>query len=431
MSRWETDLPLGELMARWLDDLGGQVKPVTGKLYQLHVMTHLLPFFEAPQLITRQRVSQYSSARLKVVKRTTVQKERSTLRSFLSWCHEQGYLPEPPEFPSLPRRAAGTPHPQRRRGKPTDLTPEECRAIIECMPPWSTPRGGRPPFPVRSRFIVAHELGLRPATMDGLAQPDHWSTGEGRVRITDEIDKARFGREVPLTQAAQDALESVARPGLLFGSHDYRPQLQKAAKATGLPLSKVATFCAYDLRHARATELAETGNLPGVAYVLGHKRVTTTSLYVRPGLRAAERVLEAACAADPITSIHRLASHRKPLELVRKCEGPDLNRYGVSPASTSRHQGSDAAGLIGSGAAETVRAQSVALLEAAVSGASEPPFDIAAYARAYIESREGVSIARRVLAGGDFAISAAIELASFDVSRAPAAESTTTQREES
>lgn len=423
MSRWETDLPLGELMARWLDDLVGQVKPVTAKLYQLHVSTHLLPFFESPHLITRSRISQYSSARLKVVKRTTVQKERSTLRGFLAWCHEQGYLPEPPEFPSLPRRAAGTPHPQRRRGKPTDLAPEECRAIISVMPAWSTPRGGRPPFPVQPRFIVAHELGFRPATMDGLSQPEHWSPGESRVRVTDEIDKARFGREVPLTQAAQDALESVARPGLLFGCHDYRPQLLKAAKATGLPMAKVATFCAYDLRHARATELAETGNLPGVAYVLGHKRVSTTSLYVRPGLKAAERVLEAAGAADPITSIHRLAKPRKSLEVVDKCERRDLNSYGVSTASTSSHRGSDEPAYLASGVVWTLEARAVALLEAAISGAPVSTADALDYVRASLltQGDERSLWIAQVIEGGAFTDRALVELARSDLARlAPA-----------
>ena len=40
------------------------------------------------------------------------------------------------------------------------------------------------------------------------------------------------------------------------------------------------TFTAHDLRQARLTQLAESGNLTGAAYLAGHKRVSTTALYV-------------------------------------------------------------------------------------------------------------------------------------------------------
>lgn len=48
---------------------------------------------------------------------------------------------------------------------------------------------------------------------------------------------------------------------------------------------------ALDLRHARATQWAETGNLVGVSYLPGHKQVTTTNKYARPNRAAAMRVL--------------------------------------------------------------------------------------------------------------------------------------------
>ncbi|MEO8181604.1 MAG: type II toxin-antitoxin system PemK/MazF family toxin [Deltaproteobacteria bacterium] len=44
------------------------------------------------------------------------------------------------------------------------------------------------------------------------------------------------------------------------GEHDYREQLKKAALAILAP-HKAATFTAYDFRHGRLTQLAETGNL--------------------------------------------------------------------------------------------------------------------------------------------------------------------------
>jgi integrase len=58
-----------------------------------------------------------------------------------------------------------------------------------------------------------------------------------------------------------------------------------------LPWERARTFTAYDLRHARATQWAESGNLVGVAYLLGHKQITTTNKYAKPNRAAAERVL--------------------------------------------------------------------------------------------------------------------------------------------
>jgi integrase len=125
-----------------------------------------------------------------------------------------------------------------------------------------------------------------------LSVPENYVRGSSLLVITEAIDKARFGREVPLTPRAREALDAVApRAGVIFGRHDYRPQLAKAA-AKVLPPERARTFTAYDLRHARATQWAEGGNLVGVAYLLGHKQVTTTNRYARPNEAAAKRVLK-------------------------------------------------------------------------------------------------------------------------------------------
>jgi hypothetical protein len=57
-------------------------------------------------------------------------------------------------------------------------------------------------------------------------------------------------------RAALDAVVPEAR--LIFGKHDHREQLKKAAEKA-LPPHKAATFTAYDLRHRRLRQLAETG----------------------------------------------------------------------------------------------------------------------------------------------------------------------------
>lgn len=400
---------LDELVRDWLDDLRGQIDAdTTAELYRLHWATHLAPFFGQAQAINTQTISAYCRARLKRVKRVTLQKERSTLSGFLGWCFERGYLAEPLELPPLPKRAPGTAWHQPRRGVATELSVEEVACLLAALPMWSTPRGGRDAFPIRARFIVEYETALRPATLDALSCPEHWHRGRNTLTVTDEIDKARFGREVPLTASAQAAMESVCRRGLIFGAHDYRHQLEKAAQQV-LSAAKAKTFCAYDLRHARLTHLAETGNLPGVAYIAGHKRVTTTALYVRPGMRAAKRTL----AHELAPSIEVLA-------------GSLPWRFESSPSHKSGHHsriGSPAssAKLLADGApADPLAAAALSLLEAAAGGGEVDLDQLQAFARAALESTELGRLALGVLDGGPHAPRRALELAQLLASAAAA-----------
>lgn len=296
MSRWDLspEITFEMLADAWVRDLAGQVSTGTQDLYRMHMHSHLLPHFGAPEGITSERIAQYGRDRLKAVKRRTLVKERSTLRGFLGWCQEQGYLLESPTFPALSKRAQGTAYKVRRRGNATPMSPEEARALVEALPVWSQPRKGVEKFLVRARFIVMYETALRPATLDALRHPEHYTPGADTLLIEDEMDKARFGRVLPLNKRAQDALSAAVRgKGPIFGRHNYRHHLERAA-ARVLDEDRARTFCAYDLRHARLTELAAKGDLTGVAYLAGHKHVTTTSIYIKPGLKAAREALDKA-----------------------------------------------------------------------------------------------------------------------------------------
>jgi integrase len=391
----KADVRLDELVRDWIDDI--QLDPETADLYRLHWATHLIPFFGQAQAITPLTISAYCRARLKRVKRVTLQKERSTLRGFLAWCQELGHLSVAIDLPPLPKRATGTAWHQPRRGAATELSQEEVAMLLAALPAWSTPRGGRNAFPVRARFVVAYETALRPATLDALSCPEHWTRGAKSLRIPDEIDKARFGRELPLTDTAQAALESVGRRGLIFGAHDYRHQLGKAALQV-LGAARGAKFTAYDLRHARLTHLAEGGNLPGVAYIAGHKRVTTTALYVRPGLRAAKRTL--ALAEPP--SIEVLAPER-----VWGFESPSSHEQQSSPIPSPAGRGEVLS-------AESLADGALALLGSAAEGVAVSEDDIRDFALAALLSPDaGPELCRLVhgvLSSGEHAPRRAIEL---------------------
>jgi integrase len=343
MTSWRIDpsTPTIDMMARWLDETSTEVDEATSGLYELHCRTHLAPHFETLESITTATIATYSRIRLGKVKRATLQKERSTLRRFLGWCQEQGYVEQAPALAVLPRRATGTEYHQRRRGRATDLSVDEVRALIAELPIWSNPRNV-PRFAVRARFVVAYETSLRPSTLSALSVPEHYTPGASTLILTADIDKARFARELPLSAEARAALETVVpKEGVIFGEHDYRDILKKAASKVLSP-EKAATFTEYDLRHGRLTQLAETGNLTGAAYLAGHKRVSTTDRYVRPGRRAAERALEAVGATgfalpppNPTTAAARLMGQPNPSNRKTLCEGEDSNLHGSYPASTS------------------------------------------------------------------------------------------------
>jgi hypothetical protein len=134
--------------------------------------------------------------------------------------------------------------------------------------------------------------------------------------------------------------------GLIFGSHDYRDQLRKAAEAV-LDARRAATFTAYDLWYLRLTKLAEAGNIMGAAHLAGHKRPSTTDRYLRPRLRAGERALRAVgptgfnpMVANPASSPNRLAAvpvcvqgQRDGIEIKRPAAAEELLEHALRSPS--------------------------------------------------------------------------------------------------
>ena len=90
---------------------------------------------------------------------------------------------------------------------------------------------------------MQYETGLRLSTIDALEVPTHWHKGSRTLTLTDELDKSRWGRDLPLTDTAVAALESVCPPegGLLLGGHDYRDHVAEAA-SMALPKAVAAKF---------------------------------------------------------------------------------------------------------------------------------------------------------------------------------------------
>lgn len=287
--RYSDSVPLEELVGQWL--ASAPIDPKTRETYELYAGTHWIPFFETTVNVNDLTCEEYMLARLQRVQGVTVRKELTALRGFVAWCGKVGALPDV-KVPSVPKKAAGTRYEQRRRVKAIELSPDEVRRIVAKLPEWSSSRRVAR-FPIRGRFQFAYETGLRPETIDVLRVPEHWERGAKVLRVTLDVDKNAWEREVPLSPKALAVLRRVApEAGIIFGAHDYREHLRSAAQAV-LGKQRGKLFAGAHLRSACATHLLEqTGNLPGVQHLLGHRKAETTALYVRPSFRAAAEALK-------------------------------------------------------------------------------------------------------------------------------------------
>lgn len=338
----EPDLPpdasFKKLYALFLASISTEVTERTLDTYTMygrHFGTRLHTLAD----LTQGNLGNYIRARLGEVKRETVKKERATMGRFLQWLEEQGYIRETPKLPALRRGALGKAYGKRRRGAATVVSPDEIARIIAALPEWSaSKRVDR--FPIRARFLVLWETGLRPTTIDHLEVGKHFRRGADSLTLTDDIDKNRWGRSVPLSLAAREALDAVCPPrGSIFGEHDFRERL-KAAAASVLDEARAATFCEYDIRHARATYLASHHgeNLTGVALLMGWKRPTTLARYAHAQEGDARRIVDTAttraATGDSATPDPDGGSVAVP-GIFSQCEEEDSNLHGNYPTSTS------------------------------------------------------------------------------------------------
>jgi integrase len=286
-------LPIANLAAKWIRGIDGSTHSSgTAKLFLIHMRAHIIPFFKRLDRVTEAKIEDYQSKRLREVTRVTLRKERMTLRLFLQWCKRRKLIPVIPDFPPLPQGATGT-RATNRKTESVHVSPEQVAAFVAALPVLSKGKIRQSHrFPVRARYIVAWETGLRPSTLDKISVPEHYRKGRAELHITADIDKSRYARTVSLTKAARAALDAVVpKKGLIFGKRDYRKYWAEAAKASGMPEGVTP----YDLRHGRALALLDaSGSLSGVAYALGHKKLTTTDRYLKATRKAGDAVLVAA-----------------------------------------------------------------------------------------------------------------------------------------
>jgi len=288
--------PLLDLISNWLAT-DSTLDPSTALVWESYGR-HWLRHWQTMADVTDLTVEEYRNQRLRAVLAQTVRKELGALKRFLVWCHDRHFIPREITMPGVSSKVTGTAHPKRRRVAADELSPDQIERIIEALPEWSklpkrrTPDDEPKRFPIRARFRVQYETGLRPSTIQALSVPEHYSPGQDFLNITADVDKVRWARQVPLTTKARAALDAICPPkGIIFGGHDLREAIHRAAK-TVLPEAAAKRFAGAHLRSARVTHLLEaTGDLPGVQFAAGHRQASTTAKYARPSERAARSML--------------------------------------------------------------------------------------------------------------------------------------------
>lgn len=279
-------------VSRWLATLIPTHDAGTVACYSDYSEKHWQRFFVGLHDLTDARCAEYMRARLLVVRADTVKKELSALRGFIRWASSADVgLIGACEVPSVPERSTGVPYKQRRRSAAIPISSAEVRKIIRALPEWSTSKKVDP-FPIRARFEVQYETGLRPELMDLLSVPEHYRKKATHLRIVLDIDKMRDARRIPLSAAARAALDRICPDkGEIFGHHDYRPAL-RAAASKALPEDRAELFCGAHLRSARITHWIDDGApLTAIMRLVGIKRLETMGRYVRAADKAAEELV--------------------------------------------------------------------------------------------------------------------------------------------
>ncbi len=274
---------------------GGEITQKTADKYIEYFNKRFSKRWRKLSDVTKGALASYQSERLKEVSYKTIQKEFAPIRQVLKFAEQREWIAHIPRFPEAPGKSIGTRHKQAPSGYTSGFTAEMAVATIAKLPKLTkADRGTENRWPLQAHFEFQYETGLRPGLLDGMRYGVHWRKGQTFLRITADIDKNRWARDVPLTPRALEILESVEpkADGQMFAKRDYRVTLRKAAADAGVPDFIAEKVHPYDIRHARTTEWVNESNQPlGVAFLVGHKQMTTTNRYSHADQKQAREVL--------------------------------------------------------------------------------------------------------------------------------------------
>lgn len=225
----------------------------------------------------------------------TIQRRLAAVRAFLSFrCRTEGVEDNPAELVTGPKV---------EKKLPVFLTVDEAFALLEAVGP------GRDFFAYRDRAILEtlYSTGIRVAELCGLSLFDV----DLRARQIRVLGKGSKERLVPLGRPAADALRSylgarMGSSGVYKGPRDPKEKalfLNRAGtRLSTRSVNKIVhkyvalsgsskSISPHKLRHTCATHLYQAGmDLRHLQELLGHKNISTTSVYTHTNIQRLRKV---------------------------------------------------------------------------------------------------------------------------------------------
>lgn len=297
---------IGELGKSWLKSSGKDARDSeTGRGYRSNIKTLEAHFPNGIRSVTTKAGIAFRDCRMGEVCRNSVVKELRILRSLLAFAQEKGLIASIPGIPSPPKGKKGTPTGQGRKAPP--LLAQDVEDILALIPK----AAARSKFPLQALCTLLWETGLRPLLWLRVRPSVHLRK-KGVLHITEDIDKNKWERDIPLSRRAQAAIKAVLvwtekqnrnPSGLLFPNGKGKPHahVPLTSGTTGANILKDATLVAIGdetkaedaqasmFRSARIThwEIYGTEEEPGpmpkmtLMYMVGHKSINTSNDYNR------------------------------------------------------------------------------------------------------------------------------------------------------
>lgn len=268
----------------------------------------------------------------------------SALRAWCAWLTEHGYLTENParRFKLVGRTDPPAPH---------SLSHKQVHALLR--------QAAKTRHPARDLALV--QLMLQTGIRIGECAALTWGDvrfGEKQGQVLIRRGKGNKARSIPLNTSARTALAVYVAPILqveptlkavarAWSSHPNGPLWvsqkggQLSMSAIGRIIDDLVRTCkglpgemsAHWLRHTFATRyLAAHGDLVGLARLLGHASLDTTSIYVQPTEEQLARLVEELWISMPMSDL----SHEAPSRLTRCTYEPKKRTTRYLPVFSSK-----------------------------------------------------------------------------------------------
>lgn len=228
------------------------------------------------------------------LRRSTVLRKLSAIRSFFSFLHRTDRVTESP--------ARSVRAPKRQRDLPGYLTEERAEDLFELLASRARSEGSFQAFRDRALIELIYSSGLRLAEARGLDLPD-LDLRSRQLRVLGKGDKERI---VPIGDEAASALREylgrragrtapseTASPVFLSarGRRLSRRQMQRSVSAMLDRVAEGEKLSTHALRHSFATHMLDHGaDLIAVKELLGHASLSTTRVYTHTSVERLQRV---------------------------------------------------------------------------------------------------------------------------------------------